>query len=169
MSNCGATSRYAILEDDTLYVLLFLRSAESPGVSFHWALYHHYDNLLGGYKFHIGNLMTNSWISDHTMTKSAASAMFLVAGFAVGRIDPNDRLLVAQIVQQEDTQLNSIPETTCRTWLLRALSRLASAGLLPACIPEEVESEANTSAQRSWESAIINVQPRPVDKYSKFP
>jgi hypothetical protein len=156
-----------IFADNTLYIILYLRGT-APDTGFHWGLYHHYSLQAGGYKYHIRNLGSGTWIADHASTRGAAKSFLLVGAFAIATLSSSYGPAVSQIAQQEDHLLNSIAGMTCRVWVLRALARLKLGTLLPYCDTQQVEREAIAFGEAFRQSASFGERPRPTGRYSMF-
>lgn len=150
---------------NSLYVVLYIRSDPPRSNDFHWAYYLHTASR-GGTKFHVRNIGAG-WISGHGQTCGIFKSAFLCVLIHITTI-PHEKLdLVDQIMRSHDSNLNSMPNITCRVWLMTVLKDLIENELVRCINSVELQQECFDFGNEHSSSAAINEQPRPVVK-SKF-
>lgn len=122
-----------------LYIILFLTAAEG---AFHWGLYHHTEQS-GGWKYHIKQVGTQGWITDHGPTQGATKSFLLIGFIRIANISPSRASEVHPIVSQVPHAVSGV---TCRTWTLSAVQALMNHGLVRCSSLQELEQEAKAFA-----------------------
>ncbi len=149
------------LQDGGLYVMLFLRQPEYAPDDFHWALYLHHNSYTGGTKYHV-KTQGSGWIAEHGVTKGILKENFLVGLFLLGNVANELEERTKALVTEEDGLLNTIPGTTCRVWLMRALARVQASGSLRCPDLVALEREIKDWGNSHQKSALLAKKPRPL-------
>lgn len=143
------------LQLESLYIAVFLGPAiDKP----HWALYHHTSETKG-WKYHIKGAGNNSWIAEHA-TVGAILRTVLLTGLV--RIAHIDLALEAAVREHIYTIPHDTEGTTCRVWLLKAVSGMIEKGWVACDDIRALEKEVFAFAAEQFEDTMNNVQPRPV-------
>lgn len=131
-----------------LYISLFLTGYGREAGKFHWGFFVSPPDVpliwgVGGQKYHIQGLQ-NGWIADHGQVRNAFASIALVGFIRIGVIAATNYPMLPPLLQADDSQLNELAATglTCRVWVLRALERLLSHGLIRAPSVRAIEIEA---------------------------
>lgn len=148
------------LKDGGLYILLFIRAPEYSPDNFHWALYHHKSAEIGGTKYHVTGSV-GAWLADHGTVKDVMKTIFLVGAFHVANVPPGTVDRLEKLIMAEDDSVNSVSDTTCRVWLLRALERTRDEDILRCDDLKALEREVMDWGNSKQVSAIQAEKPRP--------
>lgn len=116
-------------------------------------------------KYHVRG-MGEGWMADHANTLGVFKSNFLVGLFQLANIPDSLGDRAKDLITQEDSMLNSIPGNTCLVWLMRALSRLQSEGILKCSDLSALEREIKDWGNSQQLSAIDAEKPRPLGKSS---
>ena len=164
------------LEPGSLYIVLKLRSDSLEDKTFHVMLYLHKSDAntptmkLGGTKYHITNLRSDMWLTDHGPESAIMKIFLLNCLVRVASDIPSDRWdEIDAIIRAKDGEIN-VDGMNCRVWVVQTLQRLQDAGIqfLGRDI-EEIDNEAFKIGNLYRESAVNNEQPRPiVDVFCEF-
>ena len=144
------------LRIDSLYIFLDARS-DSPDDGFHWGLYHH-TSPTSGMKYHIRNL-GEGWITEHAANTSITKQFLLVGMLRIANV-PESRWNTLDTIVQSVPYVE--PGTTCRTWVLDAIRRLATVEIVSYSSLDDLETDAKTFGVTYFDGVLTNVQPRPI-------
>ena len=155
------------LQENGLFVILFINDPDLSRKSFHWGLYHHYSVARGGCVYHIKG-SPGSWYTDHGVTYGVLKAFLLIGLVQVAVVPPRMKAYTDQTIRKLDDQVNGFGGMTCRVYVLLALERLRvpyDGQLIVICddllaLEDELKEWAYSEAPRAY----VNVQPRPVRK-----
>ena len=150
------------LKDNALYIILFVRPSLEPN-DFHWSLYHHTNETVGGCKYHIKG-SPGTWLTDHGVTRGVWKSFLLIGLLHIADVPNKMEDRTKALITQEDNNLNTIPGNTCRTWVLRALERLKDTGILRCSDVLALEQEVLEFGNSELEATAQCVQPRVVIK-----
>lgn len=169
------------LQENSIYILVYVRNDPHVPDNFHWTFYHHRNPLTGGVKYHIRN-EGDGWMPGHGPIVAISKEFLLVGLMRVADVPAGvDHAAVDGIMKTFDDELNT-PGQTCRVWLLRVLELLrrpvlgssscstagagsAAGAAVPTLRCDDVaalEAEVMAWGNQHAQSAIDNVQPRPV-------
>jgi hypothetical protein len=155
------------LEPGSLYIVLKLRSDSLEDKTFHVMLYFHTSDVgstkPGGTKYHITNLRSDKWLTDHG-PESAIVKMFLLN--CLVRVAKNiptcDWEKVDAAMRAKDEEIN-VDGMNCRVWVVQAMQRLKDAGIeFIGDSVEDMDKESFRIGDSFRASAIMNEQPRPI-------
>ncbi|KAF9893159.1 hypothetical protein FE257_012571 [Aspergillus nanangensis] len=148
---------------NTLYIVLYIRTDPPIPDNFHWALYHHHPTVTQRTKYHITNEGSDGWIASHSHESNILKTFLLVGLVRIADVSVASISTVDQVIRSYDSQVNTM-DVTCRTWLLRVLSRLqmSDLGVLRGIDLDILEKEVKAWGNRFAKEACVNVQPRPV-------
>ncbi|KAI9727694.1 MAG: hypothetical protein M1828_005922 [Chrysothrix sp. TS-e1954] len=156
----GAKSSLSNLTPNSLYILLTVESLDERD-KFHWAIYLHLDESIGGDKYHIRNL-GGHWITDHSRTRSIAKTNFLVGLVCIASVSQKDVEQIESIITAEEGVLNQTPGLTCRMYCLRACERLAKGAMIAYTSLSSLEREILDFGNLHNADAEQNLHPRPI-------
>ena len=145
------------LTENSLYVVLFNYRDEND--TFHWGLYLHEDADKGGWKFHIKNEGTASWITDHAQTYGVFKSMMLIGLMRVADVPPANLTEVQTLIKAEDSMVNT-PGNSCRIYVKKACERLRDGGNMTFQSWQVLEREIMDWGNSEMEPTRLNVQPR---------
>ncbi|EFQ97620.1 hypothetical protein MGYG_00659 [Nannizzia gypsea CBS 118893] len=154
------------LEQDSLYIMLFLRSHPPTLNDFHWAFYFH-RGLNDGMKYHVRQQGNSGWMADHGATAGVMKAFLLVGLFKIGDVPLSFRESLDGIMRTYDDKLNTPGVVcTCRIWLLWILALLqrpvGGERILNCDDIQALEGEVKAWGNENALSASNNEQPRPI-------
>jgi len=158
------------LQENGIYILLFLRSDQPVNDDFHWALYHHYNDTLGGKKYHITGSV-GTWTAGHVSTIGVVKSFLLVGLFHICTVLAGFEAHVDTQIRQYDEALNPDPTITCRVWLFRVLAKLkepVSGHKIIDADLDQLEREVKDFGNLHAMSAVFNEQPRPIGSSGKL-
>ncbi|OJD10819.1 hypothetical protein ACJ73_09685 [Blastomyces percursus] len=141
---------------NTLYIVLWIRSDPPRPNDFHWGYYFHTTPRLG-LKYHV-----NGWITDHGSTGGVFKSNFLCVLVEIASVPPAKHSHLDQVIRSRDRDLNSIPDVTCRVWLVVILQALIQAGVVRCSSVEALQQECMAFGNQYSAAAAENIQPRPV-------
>ncbi|KAG6830630.1 hypothetical protein H0H92_015722 [Tricholoma furcatifolium] len=145
-----------MLELGALYVALYARATP---VDYHWALYHHWTSTSGGTKYHIRNVGTSGWFSEHEPKAGIMKDFLLVGMMKITYIPPESHDAL-------DTVLTAVPfdypTVNCRSWVHDAIKAAMSVGLIQQFSLDELDKEAHAFGSSQFDDTAQNVQPRPI-------
>lgn len=161
----------ARLVDGALYLMLFIRS-DTIDSGFHWATYHHLDQVRGGVKRHIKGSNENGWFYEAAQTRSVLKEFLLLGLMRIGHAT-DDGSAIENAMKSVPHSSGQAPEgydvLTCRTWLLAVLRVLQEDGVVQLASIAELEKEAWAWGAQELEGAFMARQPRPVTDSITFP
>ncbi|KAF2463838.1 uncharacterized protein BDR25DRAFT_347000 [Lindgomyces ingoldianus] len=153
------------LQNNGLFVILFLRTSPHTTNNFHWGLYLHRFGKRGGTKYHIKQ-QGAGWITDHGNTAGVFKSFLLVGLFQIATIRDGWEDYVDQQLRTYDSSLNNSPNITCRVWVLWVLALLQKEvngyKLLKCADLSALEAEIMEWGNANAAAADANQQPRPV-------
>ncbi|KAI1946970.1 hypothetical protein LOZ12_002527 [Ophidiomyces ophidiicola] len=143
-----------------LYIALYIRSDPPNANDFHWGYYLHRQPT-GGTKYHIKNLGAG-WITDHGPTGGVFKSNFLYVLVQIANVPQARHVQLDQIMRMHDNQVNSIPNVTCRVWVLTILQELIQHGIVRCSNILALQQECLEIGNQHRAAAAQNNQPRPV-------
>ncbi|GAD93076.1 hypothetical protein TRV_00572 [Paecilomyces variotii No. 5] len=148
------------LPSNTLYIVLWIRSDPPQPNDFHWGYYFHV-NSQGGLKYHMRNF-GGGWIPDHGSTAGVFKSNFLCVLIRIATVPEASHGRLDQIMRSRDGDVNSIPNVTCRVWLMTILQTLAQNGIVRCSNIDALQQECIGFGNEYSAAAASNTQPRPV-------
>ncbi|EEQ33798.1 hypothetical protein McanMca71_003855 [Microsporum canis] len=154
------------LEENSLYIMLFLRSHPPIPNDFHWAFYFH-RGPNDGMKYHVRQQGNSGWMADHGATAGVMKGFLLVGLFKIGDVPADLKEHIDGIMRAYDDKLNvSDVICTCRIWLLWILTLLQTPiggkRILRTDDLKALEDEVKTWGNENAIGASNNEQPRPI-------
>ncbi|EKM80795.1 hypothetical protein AGABI1DRAFT_126833 [Agaricus bisporus var. burnettii JB137-S8] len=151
------------LMDGGFYLVLFIRS-DTLEAGFHWAAYHHIDQIKGGVKHHIKGSNENGWMYEAMQTRGILKEFLLLGLMRIGRTP--DAAIIENAMKSVSYISDQVPEgyddLNCRTWLLAVFEQLRKAGVVSAVGVDEIEKEALKWGEEEFEGANMARIPRPI-------
>ncbi|KAG8526060.1 uncharacterized protein KY384_000822 [Bacidia gigantensis] len=152
----------ASLPDRALYIIMHFRKQDDPS-NFHWGYYYHRKNALGS-KYHFQNPGPGGqgWLPGHASTHGVFRSFALTAVIQIAHVPVSKEAQLDAVMRSYDESHTTIPNMSCRIWLLAVLKRLVEAGLVRCKSIDALEEECRTIGAHHFSSALKNEQPRPV-------
>lgn len=155
---------YKNIPENSLFIILFLRSDPPAANDFHWGYYFHKNADVGGFKYHLTNKLNKDyWMPDHDKTTGVLKSNFLCVLIKIASIAPGRDQKLDEKMRSKDDTANQIAGVTCRVWLLTILSELVAADLVRCKDIKALEAECFELGNRHMASASKAEQPRPIE------